>query len=88
MLVIDVGVLGAFVTVALSSQRFWPLWVAGLQLTTSLAHLFRMTSVDLIPLAYAAAERFWSYPILLIIAFGAWRHHRRVKREAACAAAA
>lgn len=28
------------------------------------------------PIAYAAAERFWSYPTLVIIALGAWRQHR------------
>jgi hypothetical protein len=29
------------------------------------------------PLAYAAAERFWSYPTLIILFIGAWRQHRR-----------
>jgi hypothetical protein len=33
-------------------------------------------------MAYAAAERFWSYPTLVIIAVGAWRQHqRRVRAE-------
>jgi hypothetical protein len=32
---VDLGVLAGFVTVALTSQRFWPLWVAGCQLTTA-----------------------------------------------------
>jgi len=27
--------------------------------------------------AYAAAERFWSHPTLIIIAVGTWRQHRR-----------
>jgi hypothetical protein len=29
------------------------------------------------PRAYAAAERFWSYPILIIVFVGAWRSHNR-----------
>ena len=76
-LLIDCAVLGAFVLLALRSDRFWPLWVAGLQLTTSMAHLIRAADTRLIPQAYAAAERFWSYPILLIVVVGTWRAHRQ-----------
>ena len=76
-LLIDTTVLLAFVAIALKSDRFWPLWVAGLQLTISMSHLFKAIDANLLPLAYAAAERFWSYPTLVIIAIGAWRQHRR-----------
>lgn len=80
-LVIDTIVLAAFIAIALRSDRFWPLWVAGLQLTISMSHLFSALDPDLLPLAYGAAERFWSYPTLVIIAVGAWRQHRRLMRE-------
>ena len=40
-LLVDLAVLAAFVAVALRSDRFWPLWVAGLQLTTSVAHFLK-----------------------------------------------
>jgi len=76
-LIVDTAVLLAFVAIALRSDRFWPLWVAGLQLTLSMSHLFKAIQPNLIPLAYAAAERFWSYPTLIIIFIGAWRQHRR-----------
>ena len=76
-LLVDTVVLLAFLAIALRSDRFWPLWVAGLQLTISMSHLFKAIDADLVPIAYAAAERFWSYPTLLIIAIGAWRQHRR-----------
>lgn len=76
-LIIDVLVLAALLSLALLSDRFWPLWVAGLQLTTTMSHLLKWIQPDLLPLAYAAAERFWSYPILIILLFGAWRQHRR-----------
>jgi hypothetical protein len=78
---VDTAVLLAFVAIALRSDRFWPLWVAGLQLTISMSHLFKAIDLDLMPRAYAAAERFWSYPTLLIIAIGAWRAHRRRQDE-------
>jgi hypothetical protein len=76
-LLIDVATLGAFVFVALRSHRFWPLWVAGLQLTTSMSHMLKAIDLGLVPQAYAAAEKFWSYPILLILAIGTWRGHQR-----------
>jgi hypothetical protein len=78
-LVIDTAVLLAFVAIALRSDRFWPLWVAGLQLTISMSHILKAINLHLMPQAYAAAERFWSYPTLLIIAVAAWRTHRRLR---------
>jgi hypothetical protein len=80
-LIIDTLVLVAFVAIALRSDRFWPLWVAGLQLTISMSHMFKALVPSLMPLAYAAAERFWSYPTLIIIAIGAWRQHQRRQVE-------
>ena len=87
LLIIDGAVLAAFVAIALRSKRFWPLWVAGLQLTSSLSHLMKVVEFDLLPRAYAAAAIFWSYPILLIIIVGTWRTHRRSRRELAAIAA-
>lgn len=77
---VDVGVLGAFVLIAVRSNRFWPLWVSGLQLTTVLAHLLRLLEPGLVDIAYAAAMRFWGYPILLILAAAALRTERYAER--------
>jgi hypothetical protein len=82
-LIVDTSVLVAFILVALRSDRFWPLWVAGLQLTMNISHLLKALRPDLIPIAYAAAERFWSYPILIIILIGTWRTHRRSRMQIA-----
>lgn len=77
LLAVDVATLALFTAVALRSSRFWPLWVAGLQLTTSMGHLMKAIDVSLLPLAYGAALRLWSYPILIILAIGTWRGQRR-----------
>jgi hypothetical protein len=79
-LAIDGAMLATFVTIALRSERFWPLWVAGLQLTMSTSHLMKAIDSDLLPRAYAAAAVLWSYPILLIIFVGTWRAHRSDRR--------
>lgn len=73
ILVVDLAVLGAFVGVALRSERFWPLWVSGLQLTSTVPHLLKLIDPGLMPFAYAAAETIWSYPILIILAVATWR---------------
>lgn len=82
VLLVDLVVLIGFTFIALRSDRFWPLWIAGLQLTTITAHLFQGVSLDLIPKVYAAAARFWVYPIFLIIVVGTWRSHQRSRAEA------
>ena len=75
--VVDLATLAGFVAVALASSRFWPLWVSGFQLTTLIGHLLRAIDLSLLPRAYGAAMVFWSYPILIVVAVGAWRAHRR-----------
>lgn len=80
LMAVDLVVLAGFVAVALRSERFWPLWVAGLQLTTSIGHLLKGIDQELLPRAYGAALQFWSYPILLILAFGTFRRHQRLKQ--------
>ena len=87
VMAVDLMALAAFIAIALFSKRFWPLWVAGLQMTASTAHALKMFDAGLVPLAYAVAERFWGYPILLIIAIGAYRHHRRSTHELRASAA-
>ena len=79
--VVDLICFLAFTYAALISDRFWPLWVSGLQLTTSFGHVLKAVHTDMLPLAYAAALRFWGYPILIILAVGVWRSHRRLPRD-------
>jgi len=77
VMLVDVGTFAAFTFLALRSDRFWPLWLAGLQLTTVIAHALKAVHLDLMPQAYAAAARFWVYPIFLVIVIGTWRTARR-----------
>lgn len=79
--IVDAATFLAFTLLALRSERFWPLWIAGLQLTTLMSHLFKLGRIDLMPQAYAAAARFWVYPIFLIIVIGTWRGARRRRAE-------
>ena len=87
ILLVDLIAFAGFTFVALRSERFWPLWVAGLQLTTLVSHGLKAIQFDLMPHAYAAAARFWVYPIFLIIVIGTWRGHQRALREQQAGAA-
>lgn len=73
MFLVDLLVLAAFLAIALRSDRFWPLWVAGLQLTGTAVHLLKLAQPDLMPFVVGAALAFWSYPVLLVIVVGTWR---------------
>jgi hypothetical protein len=81
VMAIDLVVFAGFLWVALRSERFWPLWIAGLQLTTILGHLLKVADVGLFSRVYGAALMFWSYPILLILAVGTWRGERRLQQQ-------
>lgn len=81
VVLVDLLVLFGFTWVALTSQRFWPLWIAGFQLTTILGHLLKAVNSGMFAQAYAAAMIFWVYPMLLILVIGTWRSARRRERE-------
>ena len=83
VLIVDALAVLAFTYAALISDRFWPLWIAGLQLTSSMGHLFKAVDAHLLPIAYAAALRMWAWPILIILGIGTWRARRRTGPETA-----
>lgn len=82
ILIVDALMFAAFVAIALRSSRFWPLWIAGLQLTTILGHLLKAAGGDLVSRAYGVALGFWAYPILIILAVGTWRSSSRARSTA------
>ena len=81
LMFVDLAVFVGFLWVALRSERFWPLWMAGLQLTAILGHVLKAIDVELFARADAAALVFWAYPMLLVLAIGTWRNQRRTRRE-------
>jgi len=85
LMLVDVAVFLGFTWVALRSERFWPLWIAGLQLTAIFGHVLKAIDVQLFARAYAAALVFWAYPMLIILAIGTWRGQRRRVNEGAAA---
>lgn len=77
---VDVACLVAFLILALRAERYWPLWIAGLQLIGTTGHAVKMVDPEIIRRAYQFVLVFWSYPMLLLIVLGTWRHQQRLAK--------
>jgi urea transporter len=67
----------ALVMLAIYSDRYWPMWLASLQLVSVWMHPAFNFSQNKMAFAYAIASIFWTYPMQFILVSGALRHHRR-----------
>src|SRR3546814_2450521 len=67
------------ITVALKADRGWPFLLAGLHLTTLGAHAVRMIEPSMIQVTYAVMLSMWSYPMVIALTIGTWRHRNRIE---------
>jgi len=81
ILAVDAAMLAIFLALALSSDRYWPLWVTALQLLVVLAHVAKLIDREMLRNGYGFVMAVWSYPQLLAIALGT-RAHDRERRAA------
>ncbi|MGL5837070.1 MAG: hypothetical protein ACRCY3_01060 [Sphingorhabdus sp.] len=79
-LCIDSAAWLSFVLLALYANRLWTFCVASLQTIALSSHAVRMLSIDLDPQAYGIMQVAASYPVLLLLAIGTWRHRQRLLR--------
>lgn len=75
---IDASLALLLLGVALRSPKFWPLWLTAMEMLTVLSH-FALYVPHMLPWSYWNAAVLWSYPMLIILAFGVKRHHRQVQ---------
>jgi hypothetical protein len=78
--IVDIVTLAAFLGLALGAERFWPLWVAALQIIGTAAHLVKLLDPELFWRTYAFMLAIWAYPMILLMIAGTWRHRRRLRR--------
>ncbi|WP_310497677.1 hypothetical protein [Sandarakinorhabdus sp.] len=76
VLVVDLALLAGLLTLALRSDRFWPMWAAAFQLVGITVHVASMTEQGDFAWAYAVGLIFWSYPVLLALMAGTWLEAR------------
>jgi hypothetical protein len=77
ILVVDLVELGVFLWIALRSQRYWPLFVAGFGLLQVLTHGAKALDTRVSAWAYITAEIIWAYLIVFTIAYASWSAPRR-----------
>ena len=80
---IDFLMLLALTALALKADRFWITPAASLQLIMVGIHISKMVYPGFLGWAYAVTSNFLSYPMLLLLAVGTWRHQRRSKTSGA-----
>lgn len=77
---LDLMVLTALVPIALWANRFYPMFLAALQLIALNAHFAREAFDQVTPLAYVIMYVGPSYAQIVTLAVGMWLHVRRVER--------
>lgn len=81
-LAIDVALLAALSWVALFANRYWPMWVAAIQLDTVAIHGVRAYDPALRAPVYEALAGWAAYPILAALVIATLRHRARAPEPA------
>jgi hypothetical protein len=76
VLAIDVSLLFGLVLLALTSDRFWPMYAAAFQLVGTVVHVASMTETGDFAWAYAVGLIFWSYAVVMALGIGTWLEGR------------
>ena len=67
---LDSCALIALIVIALFSDRFWPLYMAAFQVPVVATHIASMVDPKIVTQAYALAQGFWIYPMLIVLLVG------------------
>lgn len=79
----DGWALVAMLAVALTANRFWPLWVAAFQVIACCAHYVRIMDLTVPPMVYAVMIRAPLWSQIFVLLLGTWNHARRRRGRAA-----
>jgi hypothetical protein len=77
LFIVDFMLAVALLILAISADRYWPMWLTALQIVSLLMHPAFGLSQSKMAFAYAVAVIAWSYPMLIILIVGTIRHTRR-----------
>lgn len=80
ILIVDLACMAAFVVLALRADRYWPLWLAALQIAGASVHVVKFLDPEITRRTYAFLLAIWAYPMIVLICVGTWRHQARLAR--------
>lgn len=78
MFLIDLALWLSLSFMSLYADRFWPIWLAAMQLVAVAAHGARGYDPGILAIAYWWLVNKIAYPMLAILAIGTWRHRLRL----------
>lgn len=78
---IDIALFAGLAIVASRANRFWPLWLAALQLIAIGVHVVRWADPFLLPYAYYKSFEKIAYPMCLALVLGTYHYLRRQRIE-------
>jgi hypothetical protein len=81
LIVVDGIALAALLMLALSSDRFWPIWATAFHLIALCSHGAVYILPPQVVQAYAIFQGFWVYPIMACILIGTRHHHLDRRRR-------
>jgi hypothetical protein len=70
MMSVDCLCFLALMVLAMTSNRYWPIWALGLQLISVVTHVATIIDPLIFPGIYDSLSGFWSIPILLVMVWG------------------
>lgn len=76
-LLVDASLLLGLTGLALRADRFWPMWVAALQLIAITVHVVRGLDPTILPIVYNRSIGKLAYPMILLLVVGTYRHRQR-----------
>ncbi len=75
---VDLLTLAALTVIALTANRYWPLYIAAIQLLTVGIHAVKAYEPELVYWLYNWASAVLAYPTLILLVIGVARHRERV----------
>jgi hypothetical protein len=82
VMTVDVLLLAALLTIALTSSRWWPMWATGFQAMNVVVHLAVMADAKVWGWAYYVAGSVFSYLTMIALFIGAISLPRRARSRA------
>jgi hypothetical protein len=83
VLAVDVMLMAGLLILALTSDRFWPLWASAFHFVALLVHIGSLTQQGNFAWAYAIGLIFWSYAVIASLIVGTFLegHSRRLATQ-------
>jgi len=78
LFLVDALLLAVLFTIMLRADRGWPILLCALHLCTVGAHGVKLVDPEMIRVTYVIMVTAWSWPMVIALGIGTWRHRRRV----------